>query len=95
MFIVLLKFSANKSQAGQYMEGHNTWIQHGFDDGVFLLVGSLQPNAGGAIVAHNVSLSELEKRVNEDPFVAENVVSAEIVEITPAKTDDRLSFLLG
>ena len=95
MFIVLLKFSANKSQAGQYMEGHNTWIKQGFDDGVFLLVGSLQPNAGGGIVAHNISLAELEKRVNEDPFVAENVVSAEILEITPAKADDRLAFLLG
>ena len=95
MFIVLLKFSANKSQAGQYMEGHNTWIKQGFDDGVFLLVGSLQPNAGGGIVAHNISLAELEKRVNEDPFVAENVVSAEILEITPAKADDRLAFHLG
>ena len=95
MFIVLLKFSANKSQAGQYMEGHNTWIKQGFDDGVFLLVGSLQPNAGGGIVAHNISLAELKKRVNEDPFVAENVVSAEILEITPAKADDRLAFLLG
>ena len=59
MFIVLLKFSANKSQAGQYMEGHNTWIKQGFDDGVFLLVGSLQPNAGGGIVAHNISLADL------------------------------------
>ena len=95
MFIVLLKFSANKSQAGQYMEGHNAWIKRGFDDGVFLVVGSLQPNAGGGIVANNISLQELEDRVNEDPFVTENVVSAEILEITPAKTDDRLAFLLG
>ena len=94
MFIVLLKFSDNKGQAGQFLEGHNEWIKRGFDDGVFLLVGSLQPNKGGGIVAYNTSLSALHNRVNDDPFVAENVVTAEILEITPAKTDGRLGFLL-
>lgn len=94
MFIVLLKFSANKAQAGQFMDGHNEWIKSGFDDDIFLLVGSLQPNSGGAIVAHNTSLSDLQNRVNDDPFVAENVVSAEILEITPAKAVERLNFLL-
>ncbi len=95
MFIVLLKFSDNKAKAGQFMDGHNAWIKRGFEDGVFLLVGSLQPNLGGAIVAHNTSLTELQNRVNDDPFVAENIVSAEILEITPAKTDERLKFLFG
>ncbi len=95
MFIVFLKFSGNKSQAGQFMEGHNEWIKRGFDDGVFLLVGGLQPKLGGGILAHNTSLSDLQTRVNGDPFVAENVVSAEILEITPSKTDERLKFLLA
>ncbi|OIQ93797.1 hypothetical protein GALL_242850 [mine drainage metagenome] len=94
MFIVLLKFSSNKSQASQFMEGHKEWIQRGFDDGVFLLVGSLQPNWGGGIVAHNTSLPDLQSRVNDDPFVAGNVVSAEILEITPSQADERLKFLL-
>jgi uncharacterized protein YciI len=95
MFVVLLKFSDNKGQAGQFMEGHNEWIKRGFDDGVFLLTGSLQPNMGGGVVAHNTTLSDIQSRVNEDPFVAENVVSAEILEITPSKTDERVEFLLG
>ncbi len=95
MFIVLLKFSCNKDQASQFMEGHKEWIKRGFDDGVFLLVGSLQPNLGGGIVAHNTSLSDLQNRVNDDPFVAGNVVSAEILEITPSKIDERLKFLFG
>ncbi len=94
MFIVLLEFSDNKGQAGQFMEGHNEWIRRGFDDGVLLLAGSLQPNLGGGILAHNTTLSDLQSWVNDDPFVAENVVSAKILEITPSKTDERLSFLL-
>jgi len=95
MFIVLLKFSGNKGQASQFMEGHKEWIKRGFDDGVFLLVGNLQPNLGGGIVAHNTSLSDLQSRVNDDPFVAENVVNAEILEIAPSRTVERLKFLLG
>ena len=95
MFVILLKFSDNKGKAGQFMDGHKEWIKRGFDDGVFLLAGSLQPNAGGGVVAHNTALSDLQSRVNADPFVAERVVTAEILEITPSRTDARLNFLLG
>jgi uncharacterized protein YciI len=95
MFIVLLKFSGNKAQAGQFMEGHKAWIKRGFDDGVFLLAGSLRPEAGGGIVAHNTSLAELESRVNDDPFVAEDIVKAEIIEIMPSRTDERLASFLN
>ena len=77
------------------MEGHNEWIKRGFDDGVFLLAGSLQPGLGGGIMAHNTSLIDLQSRVNDDPFVARNVVSAEILEISAAMADKRLEFLLS
>ena len=95
MFVVLLKFADNKGAASQFMEGHKDWIKRGFDDGVFLMVGSLRPGLGGAIMAHDTSLADLQTRVNDDPFVAQNVVTAEILEIEPARTDERLAFLLG
>ncbi|MBJ7536256.1 YciI family protein [Marinomonas transparens] len=94
MFIVLLSFSDNKTQAGQHMNAHNEWLKHGFDEDVFILAGSIQPAKGGSILAHNISLSDLEDKVNEDPFVVANVVSAEIIEIAPAMADPRLDFLL-
>ncbi len=94
MFIVLLRFSHNKGNAGHFMDDHKEWIKQGFDDGVFLLAGSLQPNTGGGILAHNTSLAELQSRVNADPFVAEDVVQAEILEMTPSRADERLSFLV-
>jgi uncharacterized protein YciI len=75
------------------MEGHKDWIRRGFDEGVFLLVGTLQSNSGGAVVAHNTSLAGLQSRVKADPFVAENVVRAEILEISPSRADARLGFL--
>jgi len=95
MFIILLKFSDNKGQAGEFMEGHKEWVKRGFEEGIFLLVGSLEPGLGGGIVAHGASLSEIQTRVNDDPFVAQKVVCAEIIEIEPSKADERLQFLLG
>jgi len=94
MFVVLLQFSDNKSKAAELMEGHNAWLECGFDEGVFLLAGSLKPGLGGGIVAHNTSLVDLQNRVRADPFVAENVVSAEVLEIAVARADIRLDFLL-
>lgn len=95
MFIVFLKFSENKSLASQFMEAHNQWIKKGFDEEVFLLVGSLQPNLGGSIIAHNTSLQDLQIRVDEDPFVKEGIVAAEIFEISPKMADARLNFLVS
>lgn len=95
MFVVLLRFSANKAEAGRLMDGHRDWIRRGFDDGVFLLVGNLQPSLGGGIVAHNTTRTDLESRVQADPFVAGDVVRAEILEIAPARVDDRLKAILG
>ena len=95
MFIVFLKFAEKKDRAGLFMDDHKAWIKRGFDEGVFLLVGGLQPNAGGGILAHNTVRADLEARVQADPFVVEGIVAAEIIEIEPARADERLSFLLG
>jgi len=94
MFVVLLRFSDNKARAAELMAAHNAWIQQGIDDGVLLLVGSLQPAAGGALLAHGVSRADLDARVRQDPFVEAGVVLAEIFEIAPNRVDARLGFLL-
>lgn len=93
--IVLLKFSTHQARAAEFLEAHKSWLQRGFDDGVFLLAGGLEPARGGAIMAHNISRAGLESRLTEDPFVKEEVVRAEIFEIDPGRADDRLRFLLN
>lgn len=95
MFIVFLRFSTHKDRAGAFMAAHKAWIDQGVADGVFLLVGSLEPKGGGAILAHGVPLADLQLRVSLDPFVEHDVVSAEISEVEPSRVDDRLRFLMG
>ena len=95
MFIVFLKFNSNKSRAAAFMPGHKEWIDRGFADGVFLVVGSLEQSRGGAVVVTNTTREGLEQRVAADPFVIEKIVDAEIIEITPSRTDERLKPLIS
>lgn len=93
MFVVLLRFSANRSSAARLMDGHNAWLKQGFDDGAFLLAGSLKLEGGGAILAHAMTREALMARLEQDPFVAEDVVRVELHEIAPGRADERLAFL--
>ena len=95
MFIVLLKLSGNKAQAGQFMDGHKTWLKRGFDDGVFLVAGSLKPQGGGGIMAHNISRQDLQARVDDDPFVVHDIVAPEIIEFEPSLRQPSLDGLFG
>ncbi|WP_067339555.1 YciI family protein [Stappia indica] len=100
MFVVFLKFAANRADAPRHLDGHNAWIRQGFEDGVFLLAGSLVPGGegtgiGGAVLARGETREELEARVAADPFVKEGVVSAEIHQIAPGRTHEGLAALLA
>ena len=84
MFVILLKFADQRARAPEYMAAHKDWLQRGFDDGVFLVSGNLD-SGGGGILAHNTSLDALRARVDEDPFVAHGVVSAQVIGIAPSR----------
>ncbi|MGQ4383475.1 YciI family protein [Streptomyces sp. SAS_270] len=93
MYVVLLRFSTNKAKAPEHMAGHQEWIRRGMDDGVFLLVGSIRPGQGGAVLATGPTPEALQDRIAEDPFVVHDIVTAEVIDIDPNLTDPRLSFL--
>jgi uncharacterized protein YciI len=75
------------------MEAHKAWIKRGFSDGAFVFVGTLEGGLGGALIAYNQTREAIEARVADDPFVAEGVVTAEILEVAPGRVDERLSLL--
>jgi len=93
MFVTFLKFVENRAAASEVMAAHNDWIARGFADGVFLCVGSLQPAAGGAILANGESRVDHDARIAADPFIVQGVVTAETYEIDPKRTVAALDFL--
>ena len=94
MFIVLLRISADREALGLHMVGHKDWLQQGFDDGVFLLAGGLQPAQSGAILTRDIDRADLEARLAKDPFISNDLVTVDIMEVSPSKASDELNFLL-
>lgn len=94
MHIILLKFTDNRQNAAQHLPGHKAWLARGLEDGVFLMAGTLGSNLGGAILARSGSLANIQARVNEDPFVRENIVSVEVLEFSPSVASRDFQFLL-
>ena len=95
MFIIFLEFTEKRDKAKEYMEGHKAWLESGFNQGWFVLAGSLKSSAGGSIIAHNASLDNLERFVSADPFVKAGIVAPKIVELEAFKVDERLKFLIA
>ncbi|MDR7151314.1 uncharacterized protein YciI [Hydrogenophaga palleronii] len=84
MHIIFLKFGPNRAQAGQWMAEHKRWMQQGIDDGSFLMTGSLDNAQGGAVLAANMDRETIQQRVDQDPFVIHQVVTAEIHTVAPS-----------
>jgi uncharacterized protein YciI len=93
VYIVFLKFGAERARAKEHMPGHAAFIERGVAEGVFVLVGSLEPSLGGALLVHGPTRAELDALLVEDPFVAHGVVSVEVHTVSPAGCDARLAFL--
>lgn len=79
-----MKFWKNKHLAPNFMEAHKNWLQDWVKNDIFLLAGSLWDKSGGAIIAHNIDKDSLENLLSQDPFVIEEIVTFEIIEISPS-----------
>ncbi|SCZ54077.1 Uncharacterized conserved protein YciI, contains a putative active-site phosphohistidine [Epibacterium ulvae] len=95
MYFILLTFAKNRDQLAAYLDGHKAWLQKGFEDGVFIMAGSITDGEGGAILAVGEDETALMERVAEDPFVVGEVVEPEIIGVAPTMMDPRLDFLRG
>ncbi len=95
MFIVFLTFTDQKHLAPEFMQRHLDWIASGINDNIFLLAGSLAAGKGGCILAHNTTKEALIQQVGLDPFVEHNIVSAEVIEVEPKMSNEKLQFLMS
>jgi uncharacterized protein YciI len=93
MYVILLRFSGDKSRAPEHMDGHRQWIKKGVDEGVFLLVGSIRAGQGGAILAAGPTPEALQERVDQDPFVIHGIVTVQVIDIDPSITAPDLALL--
>lgn len=95
MYIVFLRFSQNRAQAGQWMAEHNKWLADGFASGDFIIAGSLENSQGGLLVVRDMEQSALLEKVRQDPFVMHGVVAAEVHGFKPSRLAEGLDALVA
>lgn len=93
-FVILLRFTDRRHLAPNALSSHNDWLRQGFDDGIFLLAGSLPDKAGGLLVAACTTSEALRQRIDGDPFVVQGIVAAEIIPFRPHRAASGLEFLI-
>ena len=91
MFIVYLKYVDNHSQGQALMGKHESWVQQGVEDGVFITAGPIRANLGGGILAHNTTRESLQARVDENPLVREQLVIPRILSIAAGQPGSLLA----
>ena len=94
LYVIYLKFGKNKSMAREFMEEHNDWIKSNVEEGKFLIFGSLASKEGGCIIALAENMDAVNQSISEDPFVKEEIVTSEIVEVSVNGTNPKLSDLI-
>ena len=90
MYSVLLRPVDGARPVPDQVALHKSWLEAGMAEGIFMLWGSLD-SGGGAILARAESRTVLEERIAADPFVQGSIVSAEILQLTPARVEPQLA----
>lgn len=83
LYIVSLTYKKALSEVEKYLSEHAAFLDRYYKKGVFILSGRKNPRTGGVILASNVSRSELEILLKEDPFHKNEIADYEIIEVVP------------
>ena len=94
MFVVTLTYIADLAAIDAAMPRHMSYLRRQYKDGVFVVSGRQVPRVGGVIIATGVMREELERRIALDPFVADGLAEASIVEFNASQTAPQLKGLL-
>jgi uncharacterized protein YciI len=95
MFIVTLTYTVPLAVIDQHLDAHASWIEAGYQQGVFFASGRLVPRTGGVILAHNLTRNELDERLSHDPFRVNNLAQSEVTEVQPTRVAHGLEAVLN
>ena len=88
MFVVELIYKAEVSEIDARMRAHMTFLRKHYAAGTFLISGRKIPRDGGIILALAKSRAELERIMQEDPFVKHGLAEVRIIEFRASQRAD-------
>ena len=88
MFVVELIYKAELAEIDARMRAHMTFLRKHYAAGSFLVSGRKIPRDGGIILALAKSRAEIERIMQEDPFVKHGLADVRIVEFRASQRAD-------
>jgi uncharacterized protein YciI len=95
MFIINLHYLAPLEKIDSIMGDHMKFLRKYYKLNVFIASGRKVPRTGGIILALAKSQEEVEKIINEDPFVINKFAEYSITEFRTSQVHPDLKNLLG
>jgi uncharacterized protein YciI len=80
MFVIELTYKVPLAKIDANMRAHVAFLNKYYESGHFLVSGRKIPREGGIILARGSSREEIERIIQEDPFVERGLAEYRIVE---------------
>lgn len=93
LYIAVLTYTAPLEEVERYLPAHMEWLEKGYAEGAFIASGRRVPRTGGIIVAKGTHLSEVESRLQQDPFQVHSVASVDVYPFVVSKHVEALKGL--
>lgn len=88
MFVVELIYKAELAEIDARMRAHMTFLRKHYAAGTFLVSGRKIPRDGGIILALAKNRAEIERIMQEDPFVKHGLADVRIIEFRASQRAD-------
>ncbi|HZW05029.1 MAG TPA: YciI family protein [Anaerolineaceae bacterium] len=82
-FIVEITYLIPADQLGDRLAEHRAYLKTGYDRGILLCSGPMNPRTGGILVARANDRSEIDEFIRGDPYARHAITSHRVIEFEP------------
>ncbi|NWB09101.1 GTP cyclohydrolase [Pseudomonas sp. D5002] len=92
-FVVVLTHTRPLDEVDRHLPAHFAFLDQAYAQGVFLLSGKRVPRSGAVILAQASSIEDIEKYLEQEPFLYHEVSRHQVYEFVPGRSAPDLSVL--
>lgn len=89
-FIIKVDYLVPLNKIDELLDEHRKFLQVGYDKGILLFSGPMNPRTGGIVAARGESVNNVKNFFKNDPFVINNMAEYSYTEFNPVKFQDIL-----
>jgi uncharacterized protein YciI len=94
MFVIELEYVADLSEIDGRMPEHVAWLKKQYAAGRFLVSGRKVPRDGGIIIAVGDSREQIERLVQDDPFITHGLARFRVIEFRASQRAKNIDALI-